>query len=53
MMTHDIGSISWSKIGMDICYFEGKELLIVSDNYSNLITIRRLHNQSVAEVSKL
>ena len=31
MMTHDIRLTPWSKIIMDICYFEGRALLIVSD----------------------
>ena len=50
-MTHDIGP--WSKISMDICYFEGRALLIVSDYYSNCMTVRRLQNQSVAKVRKI
>ena len=53
MMSHDIGSTPWSKIGIDICYYEGRALLITSDYYSNFITVRRIVNQNTEEICNL
>ena len=52
MLSHEIGSTPWSKIGIDICYFEGRSLLITSDYYSNFITVRKI-NQNTNEMSNL
>ena len=53
MLSHEIASITWSTIGIDICYFEGRSLLITSDYYSNFRTVRKINNQNTNEISNL
>ena len=50
LMSHDTGTTPWSKIGVDICYFDNRTLLVTSDYYSNYITVRRLRNQGTDDV---
>ena len=51
-MSHEIGTTPWTKIGIDICYIEGMALLVISDYFTNYITVRRLREQSTREVIK-
>ena len=53
MLSHEIESTPWSKIGIDICFFEGRSLLITSDYYSNFRTVRKINNQNTNEISNL
>ena len=50
LMSHDTGTTPWSKIEVDICYFDNRTLLVTSDYYSNYITVRRLRNQGTDDV---
>ena len=50
LMSHDTGTTPWSKIGVDICYFDNRTILVTSDYYSNYITVRRLRNQGTDDV---
>ena len=51
-MSHEIGIIPWTKIGIYIFYIEGRALLVISDYFTNYITVRRLRKQSTREVIK-
>ena len=42
MIPHDIGSHPWSKIGMDLCQYENRMLLVITDCYTNLIQVEKL-----------
>ena len=49
---HDIGETPWSKIGADLCELHGRMLLIVTDYYSNFISVKRLNSTTTTAVSK-
>ena len=52
LMSHEIGTTPCTKIGIDICYIEGRVLLVIADYFTNYITVRRLREQSTREVIK-
>ena len=52
LMSHEIGTTPWTKLGIDIFYIEGRALLVISDYFTNYITVRRLREQSTREVIK-
>ena len=39
MIPHDRGSHPWSKIGMDLCQYEHRMLLVITGYYTNLIQV--------------
>ena len=51
LISHDIGSTPWSKIGVDLCYLNDRTLLVVTDYYSNYLTVRRIPNQYTQNVT--
>ena len=51
LISHDIGSTPWSKIGLDLCYLNDRTLLVVTDYYSNYLTVRRISNQYTHNVT--
>ena len=42
MIPHDRGSHPWSKIGMDLCQYEHRMLLEITDYYTHLIQVEKL-----------
>ena len=52
IIQHDIGETPWSKIGADLCELHGRMLLVVTDYYSNFISVKRLNSTTTTAVSK-
>ena len=52
IIQHDIGETPWSKIGADLCELHGRILLVVTDYYSNFISVKRLNSTTTTAVSK-
>lgn len=52
LMSHDIPDLPFYKIGMDICYYKGKDYLVVIDYYSKWIEVKKLPNKNSEEIIK-
>ena len=52
IIQHDIGEPPWSKIGAYLCELHGRVLLVVTDYYSNFISVKRLNTTTTTAVSK-
>ena len=52
IIQHDIGETPWTKIGADLCELHGRMLLVVTDYYSNFISVKRLNSTTTTAVSK-
>ena len=42
----------WGKVGADLCDFQGRTLLVVSDYYSNYIEVEKVSNVTTSGVTK-
>ena len=52
IIQHDIGGTPWSKIGAGLCELHGRMLLVVTESYSNFISVKRLNSTTTTAVSK-
>ena len=52
LLQHEITSRPWAKVGADLCYLEGRMLLIVCDYFSGFIEVERLRSTMSGTVIK-
>ena len=50
MIAHDVPHRPWIKVAADICDFEGRNLLIVVDYFSNFVEVTRLNDMASVSV---
>ena len=53
LLQHEVPERPWSKIGMDLCEFHGRTLLVIVDYYSNFIEVERVNRTTTAGVTKI
>jgi len=49
---HQFTARPWNEIGVDLCEFHGRMLVVVSDYYSNYIEVESLNKMTSGEVMK-
>ena len=52
LQPHDFIPRPWSKVGADLCEFYGRNLLVVSDYFSNFIEVENLQTTTTRVVTK-
>ena len=52
LISHDIPSRPWQKIGCDLFEYQGKDYLICVDYYSNFFEVDRLYKKTASKVIK-
>ena len=49
---HEFAARPWSKVGADLCDFQGRTLLVVSDYYSNFVEVENVNKANTSGVTK-
>ena len=52
LLSHEVGSRPWSKLGADLAEQDGRQVLVVVDYFSNYIEVARLHSTTSTAVIK-
>ena len=52
LVGHDFATRSWSKVGVDLCHFDNRVLLVVVDYYSNFIEVAKMGSTGSEAVIK-
>ncbi|XP_064597501.1 uncharacterized protein K02A2.6-like [Liolophura sinensis] len=52
LISHEIPSRPWEKVGCDLFEFDGKDYMILADYYSDYFEIDRLHDKTATTVIK-
>ena len=53
ILQHEVPERPWSKVGMDLCEFHGRTLLVIVDYYSNFIEVDRVNKTTTTGVTKI
>ena len=53
IIQHKRGDTPWSKIGMDLCQIDDRTLLVVTDYYSNFLSVEKLEKTNCNEVIRI
>ena len=53
LLSHEVPSRPWAKIAADLCEFDGRQLLVVVDYFSNFIEVERLHTTTTRAVTRV
>ena len=53
IIQHETTARPWAKIGVDLCDFQGRTLLVVCDYFSGFIEVERLQSTTSSAVSKV
>ena len=51
LIQHEIGETPWTKLGVDLCEIEGRQLLVVTDYYSSFISVAKLKTTTTTETN--
>lgn len=49
---HEFAARPWSKVGADLCELKGRQLLVVSDYYSNYIEVEKIYKSNTQGAMK-
>ena len=52
LMQHELIARPWSKVSADLCEFNGRTLLVISDYYSNFIEVTRMTTTTSRSIIK-
>ena len=52
LMQHELIARPWSKVSADLCEFDGRTLLVISDYYSNFIEVTRMTTTTSRSIIK-
>ena len=53
LLQHEFPDRPWSKVGIDLCEFQGHTLLVMVDYYSNFMEVERITKTITSGVSKV
>ena len=53
LLQHKFPDRPWSKVGIDLCEFQGHTLLVMVDYYSNFMEVERITKTTTSGVSKI
>ena len=53
LLQHEFPDRPWSKVGIDLCEFQGRTLLVMVDYYSNFMEVERITKTTTSGVSKI
>ena len=53
LMQHELIAHPWSKVSADLCEFNGRTLLVISDYYSNFIEVTRMTTTTSRSIIKV
>ena len=52
LMQHELIARPWPKVSADVCEFNGRTLLVISDYYSNFIEVTRMTTTTSRSIIK-
>ena len=53
LQQHEFPNRPWSKVGIDLCEFQGRTLVVLVDYHSNFIEVERITNLTTSGMSKV
>ena len=53
LQQHEFTDHPWSKVGIDLCEFQGRTLVVLVDYHSNFIEVERITKLMISGVSKV